>query len=74
MAKRTRADDELAAALTPDDVQSCSDAQTAELLAVSVKTLQRLDAKKAGPQFFRVGSRKRRTLSAIRQFQRGNAA
>jgi hypothetical protein len=72
MAKRTRADrEEPAAALAPDDDQSCSDARTAELLDISVKTLQRLDARKAGPSFFLVGSRKRRTLRAIRMWVQG---
>jgi len=66
---------ELAAAgLTRGDDRSCSDATTAALLDISIKTLQRLDAKKAGPRFFTVGSRKRRTLAAIRQFQKDNAA
>jgi hypothetical protein len=65
---------EAAIASAPDDHQSCSDATTAALLDISIKTLQRLDAKKAGPRFFTVGSRKRRTLAAIRQFQKDNAA
>ena len=65
---------EAVTASAPSDDQSCSDAKTAELLAISRKTLQRLDAKKAGPQFFMVGFRKRRTLGAIRQFQKNNAA
>jgi hypothetical protein len=68
--------DELAAAATPlpNDHQSYDDAGTAELLRISIKTLQRLDRRKAGPQFFWVGSRKRRTLGAIRKFQRGEVA
>jgi hypothetical protein len=75
VAKRIRAgDEELATAAAPGDDQSCSDARTAELLDVSIKTLQRLDARKAGPRYFKVGARKRRTLGAIRQFQRDSAA
>ena len=73
MAKRIPSDASTAA-LAPDNDQSCSDARTAELLDISVKTLQRLDARKAGPPFFMVGTRKRRTLGAIRQFQKDSAA
>jgi hypothetical protein len=72
VAKRNRANnEELAAVLAPGDDQSCDDARTAALLDISLKTLQRLDAKKAGPKFFRVGSRKRRTLGAIRAWVQG---
>jgi len=69
--KTTPADHKVAA---PIDDQSCDDAKTAALLDCSIKTLQRLDAKKAGPEFFMVGSRKRRTLRAIRKFVEDNAA
>jgi len=61
--------------LSPDSGDlSCSDAKTAEILDISLKTLQRLDARGAGPKYFMVGCRKRRTLGAIRKFQEQNAA
>jgi len=75
MAKRITSDaSKEPATFAPDNDQACDDRRTADLLRISVKTLQRLDARKAGPAFFTVGSRKRRTLGSIRQFQKDNAA
>jgi hypothetical protein len=48
--------------------------ETAEAINCSTRTLSRLDAKNAGPKFFWVGHRKRRTEEAIRKFQEDNAA